>query len=96
MAVAAADESVVGVAVFRIYENTFEGRQMYVDDLVTDQTRRSSGVGKALLDHLQRMARENQCVGFNLDSGMQRAQAHKFYFREGMIASALHFWKGLS
>jgi GNAT superfamily N-acetyltransferase len=48
LAVAAEGESVAGVALWRL-ENTYEGRRLYVDDLVTDEAQRSRGVGKALL-----------------------------------------------
>ena len=95
MCVAIRDGDVVGVAVHRIHENTFDGVQMYVDDLVTDEKKRSQGVGKALLDHLQQLARDAGCEKFNLDSGTQRQQAHKFYFREGMVVTSFHFRKSL-
>jgi GNAT superfamily N-acetyltransferase len=91
MCVAAHGEEVVGVAVYRIHESTFAGLHMYVDDLVTDETKRSTGVGKALLDHLQGLARDFACETFTLDSGTQRVQAHKFYFREGLAVTAFHF-----
>lgn len=86
---------VVGVAVHRTYVNTFEGLQTYVDDLVTDEATRSLGVGRALLAHVEAIAVAAGAVGYNLDSGVQRAAAHKFYFREGFVASAFHFWKPL-
>jgi GNAT superfamily N-acetyltransferase len=95
MSVAVRDERVVGVAVHRIHENTFDGVQMYVDDLVSDETQRSCGIGRALLAHLQRVAREAGCAKFNLDSGTQRQQAHRFYFREGMVVTSFHFAKPL-
>ncbi len=95
MVVATDDDSVVGVAVYRIYQNTFEGRQLYVDDLVSDIDARSMGIGKALMNHMMRIAKAEACVAFNLDSGVQRAQAHKFYFREGMVVSAFHFAKAV-
>jgi GNAT superfamily N-acetyltransferase len=66
---------------------------MYVDDLVTDETKRSTGVGHALMEHLQAIARERGCTTYTLDSGTQRQQAHKFYFREGMVVQAFHFTK---
>lgn len=91
MCVAVRGEAVVGVAVHRIHENTFSGVHMYVDDLVTDGGQRSLGVGKALLAHLQALARRNACLKLTLDSGTQRQQAHKFYFREGLVATAFHF-----
>lgn len=95
MCVATRGEHVVGVAVHRIYENTVDGVQMYVDDLISDEALRSQGIGKALLDHLQRLARDAGCVKFNLDSGTQRQQAHKFYFREGMVVTSFHFAKSM-
>jgi GNAT superfamily N-acetyltransferase len=89
----AVDEDVAGIGVYRIYTNTFDGLQMYVDDLVTDEKRRSRGFGKQLMDHMFEVARRSGCVAFGLDSGVQRAQAHRFYFREGLTVSAFHFDK---
>jgi GNAT superfamily N-acetyltransferase len=95
MCVAVRGERVVGVAVHRVHENTVDGVQMYVDDLVSDERERSQGIGRALLEHLQRVARDAGCAKFNLDSGTQRQQAHKFYFREGMVVTSFHFAKPL-
>jgi hypothetical protein len=47
MAVAVEGGEVAGVAVYRMVERTFSGRELYCDDLVTDETRRSTGVGHA-------------------------------------------------
>jgi len=95
MCVAVEAAEVAGVAVYRVYENTFTGRQLYVDDLVTDERRRSIGVGRALLGHLERKARSLGLDNLSLDSGTQRTQAHKFYFREGMVVTSFHFGKKL-
>ncbi|HEX5124304.1 MAG TPA: GNAT family N-acetyltransferase [Rhodanobacteraceae bacterium] len=95
MSVAVRDGHVVGVAVHRVHENTVDGVQMYVDDLVSDTEQRSQGIGNALMEHLQRLAREAGCAKFTLDSGTQRQQAHKFYFREGMVVTSFHFAKPL-
>jgi GNAT superfamily N-acetyltransferase len=96
MSVAVRDDAVVGVAVHRIHENTFDGVQMYCDDLVTNPDARSSGVGAALMRHMEALARAAGCAKLNLDSGTQRQQAHKFYFREGMVVTSFHFAKPLS
>lgn len=95
MSVGAIGDDVVGVAVHRAYRNTFAGHRFYVDDLVTDETRRSTGVGAALLAHCEAIARRRGCVSFELDSGVQRARAHKFYFREGMTVTSFAFRKPL-
>ena len=91
MAVAVEQQQVHGVAVWRCYENTVNGLFLYVDDLITDESLRSRGVGKQLLDHCRDIARHLGCNVFALDSGTQRTQAHKFYFRQQMHISAFHF-----
>ena len=96
MCVAADGDRVVGVAVYRISENTFAGVNLYVDDLVTDEAERSRGVGHALMAHLERVAREAGCANLRLDSGTHRQQAHKFYFREGMVITSFSFTKPLA
>jgi GNAT superfamily N-acetyltransferase len=90
------EERVLGLALWRLIENTYEGRRLYVDDLVTDAAQRSKGVGKALLDWLSARAGEEKCNVLALDSGVQRGEAHKFYFREGMQIAAYSFRKVLS
>ena len=95
LAVAAEGEAVLGVALWRLIENTYEGRRLYVDDLVTDAARRSRGIGKRLLGHLEDKARQFGCDVLALDSGAQRAAAHKFYFREGMHIPGFCFRKEL-
>jgi GNAT superfamily N-acetyltransferase len=96
MCVAVQSSAVVGAAVYRIYENTADGLHMYVDDLITDENQRSTGVGAKLMDHLQRIARAANCQKITLDSGTWRHDAHKFYFREGMVVTSFHFGKSLS
>jgi GNAT superfamily N-acetyltransferase len=95
MCIAVASNRVLGVAIYRIYENTSAGLQLYVDDLITDEDERSRGVGNALMTHLETLARQAGCETFALDSGTHRPQAHRFYFREGMFISSFHFKKAL-
>lgn len=85
----------VGVAGWRILALTFAIRKLYVDDLVTTGDGRSRGVGHALLTELEARARERDCTVLDLDSGVQRHDAHRFYFRERMHISSHHFTKAL-
>jgi GNAT superfamily N-acetyltransferase len=89
------DERCLGVAGWRIVATAFVGRKLYVDDLVTASAARSTGVGKALLDELERRARDAGCAVLDLDSGVQRHDAHRFYLRERMHISSHHFTKRL-
>lgn len=82
---------VAGVAVYRCFRNTFSGVRFYVDDLVVDVSQRSSGVGKAMLAWMRQEAARRGANGLQLESGTQRTQAHKFYFREGFVINAFSF-----
>ena len=96
MVLAVKGDTVLGLAVYRWHENTFDGLKFYIDDLVTDETRRSGGVGHALIAHMEAIAKELGASGLVLDSGTQRTQAHKFYFREGFVIPAFNFKKSFS
>ena len=89
------DGRVVAVAGYRVMEKLSEGRHVYVDDLVTLAGQRSMGYGSALLDWLAGQALAQGCSSVQLDSGVQRDDAHRFYRREGMENSSLHFVKRL-
>ena len=83
------------VTLWRLIENTYEGCRLYVDDLVSDETRRSQGAGKMMLDWLEAKAKALGCDVLALDSGVQRDRAHRFYFREGMHITSFSFRKAL-
>jgi GNAT superfamily N-acetyltransferase len=84
-------DAVVAVAGYRFMEMLYAGKTLYVDDLNTDDARRSRGHGKMLMDWLKREAKERGCVQLQLDSGVQREQTHRFYFREGLTINCYHF-----
>lgn len=76
---------------WRVSEFLVYGRHVYVDDLVTDETMRSRGHGKSLLDWLKTEAKRLDCTRLQLDSGTHRKDAHAFYLREGLRIEAFHF-----
>lgn len=79
------------VAGFRIAEMLSRGRFLYVDDLVTAAKDRSRGYGSLLFEWLVEYALSHQCERLDLDSGVQRTDAHRFYIRRGMHISGFHF-----
>jgi GNAT superfamily N-acetyltransferase len=87
--------AIVAVAGWRLVSCTTAGRRLYIDDLVTDEATRSSGHGKLLLVELEQRARDAGCTVMDLDSGVQRGDAHRFYFRERMAITAYHFTTSL-
>jgi GNAT superfamily N-acetyltransferase len=95
MAVVANSSQVLALAVWRVFENTFEGCKFYVDDLVTDEAHRSCGLGRVVMGFLQEEAVRVGASCLVLDSGTQRTHAHRFYFREDFVITSFNFKKQL-
>ncbi|NMP33313.1 GNAT family N-acetyltransferase [Thalassotalea sp. M1531] len=84
-------KQVVCVAGFVISEKLAWQKHMYIDDLVTDEHARGTGVGSIMLDWLKRYAIDNDCQQIHLDSGVQRFAAHRFYLNAGFNIASHHF-----
>ena len=89
------EDRVCCVAGYRVSEFLAYGKVLYVDDLVTDEAARSRDFGGRMIGWLSEEARKEGCVQLHLDSGVQRHDAHRFYFRESMKISNYHFAKDL-
>ena len=75
---------------FKVICNQFKkGYQLTA--VVSDQKKRSTGLGSMLLNWLHDEARKNKCDQLHLDSGVQRKDAHRFYEREGMDFASHHY-----
>jgi GNAT superfamily N-acetyltransferase len=86
-----AENEVRAVAGYRLVEKLLTGPYLYVDDLVTRESDRSHGYDSQLFDWLIEQAREHGCEHLELDSNVQRFDAHRFYLLKGMRISAHHF-----
>ena len=84
-------DAVRAVAGYRFIEMLYCGKIMYVDDLNTDERYRSKGYGKELMDWLKDEATAHGCGQLHLDSGVQREDTHRFYFRERLTINCYHF-----
>jgi GNAT superfamily N-acetyltransferase len=87
---------VVGLAGYRHQENLIYGRFIYIDDLVTTASVRSSGVGAALINAVREEAYRHGCRQLILDTALGNSLAQRFYFRQGLLSRALHFGQALS
>ena len=80
-----------GLAGFRLQENLIHGRFLYVDDLVTDARDRGHGHGARLLVCLKAEAAARGCRKLVLDTALDNTLGHRFYYRNGLLASSLRF-----
>jgi hypothetical protein len=70
---------ILSAAGFRFCRSLGWGKYLYVDDLVTDASKRSKGAGKALFDWLVDRAGEAECAELRLDSALWRNERHRFF-----------------
>ncbi|HEX9122285.1 MAG TPA: GNAT family N-acetyltransferase [Actinomycetota bacterium] len=69
--------------------------QAWVNDLVVTASARGEGVGKALLDRAEDLARRRGCFRMSLETGAWRERTHAFYRREGWTEHGTWFVKVL-
>lgn len=82
---------IISLAGFRIFEALATGKSLYVDELVTDEKHRSKGYGETIFDWLVDFAKKEQCKVLQLDSGVQRFDAHRFYMKKRMSIYSYRF-----
>lgn len=72
-------DEIVTVAGVGVRTNFYNGRHLFVYDLVTRDGRRSEGYGGRMMRFLEDWARERDCESLTLESGRWRENAHRFY-----------------
>jgi GNAT superfamily N-acetyltransferase len=85
------ERQLVALAGFRVSENLVHGMHLYVDDLVTTEAARGQGHGAELLRRLRAEARASGCGKLLLDTPLANVLGHRFYYRNGLLATALRF-----
>ena len=67
------------------------GRRCWVEDLAVAPGRRSTGIGAALLEAAKAWASERGATHLELDTGVARHDAQRFYERQGPIAKGYSY-----
>ena len=71
----------------------YSGVYLQMDNFVVDQTLRNSGIGNTLLAWIEQEAERHHCEKIILDSYVENAVSHKFYFKHGFKIAGFHFNK---
>jgi GNAT superfamily N-acetyltransferase len=95
--VAELDGAVVGLAHLQVAPALERERPAAkIAALVVDEARRGEGVGRALIDEVEREARARGCELLYLTTAARRTDAHAFYSRIGLEETGKRFAKDLS
>jgi GNAT superfamily N-acetyltransferase len=75
-------------------ESVRYGQRCWIEDLAVDPERRSEGIGAALLAAAREWARAHGATHIELDTGIARADAQRFYDRQGEAAKGISYsWR---
>jgi GNAT superfamily N-acetyltransferase len=70
-------------------------RVAWLTALVVDEAMRGTGVGRALVEAVEELARQSGCERLSVTTHEDRSGAHAFYRRIGMTATGRRFGKTL-
>lgn len=86
----------VGFCSMTINNNLWiEGNIGHIDELIVDSTYRGKGIGRKLIERMKEIAQINCCRIVELDSGLNRKNAHDFYDHVGFEKRGYVFSKNL-
>jgi len=86
----------VGVSGLWLGNKLWCGKYLEIDNIVVSEKTRSKGVGKMMVDFIEKKARELGCNMVSLDSYTTNYKAHKFFYNQGFTPKGFHFINLLS
>ncbi|KEK25098.1 GNAT family N-acetyltransferase [Bacillus gaemokensis] len=88
------EDKIFGFLGFRIRENLEDvTRYGEISIISVDPTIRRKGIGQILMDYAEQLAKDHNCIGTWLVSGIQRTEAHPFYKKLGYEVNGYRFVK---
>ncbi len=86
-------KKMVAVSGFWLRSRFWCGRQLDIDNFFVHPDFRRLGLGKQLVEWLEAKALAEKCELIVLDAYADSFLAHRFYHREGFVATGTHFTK---
>jgi len=83
------DGVVCGTLLLTLCLDAMYGSQQFgvIENVVVSETRRSTGIGSRLMEHVEAVCRARDCSKMMLLSAAARVQAHRFFERHGFSAA---------
>lgn len=88
-------DKIVGACGYWVFLMLYCGRYIQISNLVVDEKSRNLGIGKEIMNYIEKLGKDLGCQKFVLDSYTENKQSHSLYFREGFYIRGFHFMKDL-
>ena len=85
----------LGISGFWIGYKFYSRKFLHIDAFCVAPEARSKGVGKKLLDWMEKLAAKEKCNMIVLNTYATNTASHKFYAREDYVIAGYHFLKKL-
>lgn len=91
------DKKVVAlISIHFIPQLALKGDFARISYFAVDNKVRSKGIGRELEEYCVSLARDRKCDRIEVHCHSRRADAHRFYYRQGFLESPKYFIKNLS
>ncbi len=87
------EDRLIGVSSGWITIRLYCGKQLEVDNVIIDNRLQSKGYGDLFFKFIDDWALKNDCKTIELNTYVQNARSHKFYFNSGYTILGFHFQK---
>ncbi|MED4081845.1 GNAT family N-acetyltransferase [Halalkalibacterium halodurans] len=87
------EDTLCAVIGFMPQTTLYNGKSIWVTDLVTDEHHRSNGYGLMLLAHVEAWAKTKGYEAISLSSNVSRTEAHRFYMEKGVYDKVSYVFK---
>ncbi len=88
-------DEIVGVCGYWVLRMLYCGRYLQLSSFIVDEEKRGEGIGKKILDEMEKIGKELRCEKIILDSFTENKKSHSLYFRENFYIRGFHFMKNL-
>jgi RimJ/RimL family protein N-acetyltransferase len=88
-------DEIVGVCGYWVLRMLYCGRYLQLSSFIVEEEKRGSGIGKKILDEMEKIGKELRCEKIILDSFTENKKSHSLYFREDFYIRGFHFMKNV-
>ncbi|OAB76154.1 acetyltransferase [Cochleicola gelatinilyticus] len=88
-------EALIGMCGMWFQTRHYAGKSVELDHVLIEDTYRSKGVGKQLMEFVYAYGKKKGCNWVELNTYVHNFPSHKFYYNQGFVAKGYHFVKEL-
>jgi len=89
------NNEIIGIAGYWVLRMLYCGRYIQVSSFIVDEKKRGFGIGKKILNEIEKIGKRLNCEKMVLDSFTENKKSHSLYFKEDFHIRGFHFMKDL-